>query len=323
MRVKKFFQNFWTVLKGSFNAFINDNAMKLSASLSYYTVFSLAPLLIVVISLLGVFYGREAIQGRIYGQIDSVIGKSAALQIQEIIKNVQISGDSHMGAIIGIATLIFSATGVFIEIQDSINSVWSIKAKPKQGWFKFIQNRLLSFSLIITLGFLLLVSLIVSAFLDILSQQLERLFSDYTLYIAYALNYILIICVITALFAIIFKVLPDGNPRWKDTLIGAAFTAVLFTLGKFLISFYLGQSDVGSTYGAAGSIIVILLWVYYSSIILYFGAEFTKVYSQCFGTPIEPSKHAVFIVKEETEHSANEMKTINHENKKSSLLAEK
>lgn len=305
MRIKKILQNFWLLLKESVTAFINDNALKLSASLSYYTVFSLAPLLIVVISLLGVFYGQEAIEGRIYGQIDSVIGKSAALQIQEIIKNVKISGDSHIGAIIGVTTLLFSATGVFIEIQDSINFVWSIKAKPKQGWFKFIQNRVLSFSLIISLGFLLLVSLVLNAFMDLLSQRLEILFSDYTVYIAYVFNYLIIIGIITILFAIIFRVLPDGSLRWKDALIGAAFTAVLFTLGKFLISFYLGKSDVGSTYGAAGSIIVILLWVYYSSIILYFGAEFTKVYSQHFGTPIEPSKHAVFIVKEETEHKTN------------------
>jgi membrane protein len=305
MRIKKIAQDFWFLLKNAVTAFLDDNAMKLSASLSYYTIFSLAPLLVVVISLISIFYGREAIEGQIYGQINNLIGKSAAVQIQETIKNINVSGKSTTGAIIGIVTLVFSATGVFIEIQDSINYVWSIKAKPKKGWFKYIKNRLLSFSLIISLGFLLLVSLILSAFLDLFNQQLERIFSDYTVYIAYAFNYVVVIGVITVLFGIIFKVLPDGELRWKDSFVGAAFTAILFIIGKFLISFYLGQSDVGSTYGAAGSVIVILLWVYYSSIILYFGAEFTKVYSKNFGTPIEPSPHAVFIVKEETEHTTN------------------
>lgn len=305
MRIKKIAQDFWFLLKNAVKAFLDDNAMKLSASLSYYTIFSLAPLLVVVISLISIFYGREAIEGQIYGQINNLIGKSAAVQIQETIKNINVSGKSTTGAIIGIVTLVFSATGVFIEIQDSINYVWSIKAKPKKGWFKYIKNRLLSFSLIISLGFLLLVSLILSAFLDLFNQQLERIFSDYTVYIAYAFNYVVVIGVITVLFGIIFKVLPDGELRWKDSFVGAAFTAILFIIGKFLISFYLGQSDVGSTYGAAGSVIVILLWVYYSSIILYFGAEFTKVYSKNFGTPIEPSPHAVFIIKEETEHTTN------------------
>ncbi len=305
MHIKKITQNVWFLLKNTVTSFMNDNAMKLSASLSYYTVFSLAPLLVVVISLLGIIYGKDAIEGQIYGQIHELIGKSAAIQIQETIKNISVSGDNTVGAIIGIGTLIFSATGVFIEIQDSINSVWSIKAKPKRGWFKYLKNRFLSFSLIISLGFLLLVSLVLSALMDLFSKRLERIFSDFTVYIAYGFNYLIVIGIITILFAIIFKVLPDGELRWKDALVGAAFTAFLFIIGKFLISFYLGKSDVGSTYGAAGSVIIILLWVYYSSIILFFGAEFTKVYARCYGHPIEPSEHAVYVVKEESEHNTN------------------
>jgi len=305
MRIKKFFQNFWLILKEAGIAFMDDNALKLSASLSYYTVFALAPLLIVVISLLGIFYGQEAIQGEIYEQINHLIGSSAALQIQDMIKNVQVSGKSTMGAIIGFGTLVFTATGVFIEIQSSINFIWSIRAKPKRGWFKFIQNRLLSFSLIISMGFLLLVSLVISTVLEVFNKKLEKLFSDFTVYIAYLFNYALVIAVISVLFAIIFKVLPDGKLRWKDAFIGASFTAFLFIVGKFLIGFYLGQSDVSGAYGAAGSVIVILLWVNYSSAILYFGAEFTKAYSQHFGTPIEPAAHAVLVVKEETEHTTN------------------
>ncbi len=284
---------------------MDDNAMKLGASLSYYTVFSLAPLLIVIISLLGVFYGREAIQGEIYEQINSVVGSKAAAQIQEMIKNVKISGNSTTGAIVGIGTLLFSATGVFIEIQDSINYVWSIKAKPKKGWLKLLQNRLLSFSLIVSLGFLLMVSLIVSTVLDVFNQKLYSFFSEATVYIAYALNYASVAAVITTLFAIIFKVLPDGELRWKDAFIGAGFTTLLFILGKWAIGLYLSSSQVESAYGAAGSVIVILLWVYYSSIILYFGAEFTKVYTRLYGQPIEPSENAVYIVKEETEHRRN------------------
>jgi membrane protein len=184
-------------------------------------------------------------------------------------------------------------------MQDSINYIWSIKSKPKKSIVKFFFDRLLSFSLIISFGFILMVSLAVHALVDLLHEKLKTLFDEATVIIFQGLNYVILFSVITTLFAIIFKVLPDAKIRWRDTFIGAAFTAVLFLIGKFLISFYLGNSNIGVTYGAAASVVIILLWVYYTSIILYFGAEFTKIYTMNFGGGIVPDKTAVFIIKQE------------------------
>lgn len=288
------------IIKKTVSAFIDDNCFKLAASLSYYTVFALGPILIIVISLAGVFYGREAVQGKLYGQINGLVGSEAAVQIQNIITSIEHSQNGTSAAIIGAVLLFIGASGVFTEMQDSINYIWSVKAKPKRSWLKFIMNRLLSFSLIVGLGFLLLVSLVVSALMDILSENLIKRFPDASVYFFYVLNIIIVLVVITGLFAIIFKVLPDAIISWKDALVGAAFTAVLFLIGKFLIGYYLGQSDVGITYGAAASIIIILLWVYYSSIILYFGAEFTKMYAIEAGSGVRPKETAVFIIKKES-----------------------
>lgn len=288
------------VFKRALSEFIDDNAIKLSASLSYYTIFAIAPMLIIIISLAGIFYGAEAVEGRIYGQIQGLVGNAAALQIQDIIKNVRASRNSQGGAILGTVLLFLGASGVFTEIQDSINFIWSVKAKPKKGWLKLILNRLLSFSLVATFGFLLMVSLLVNAVMDLVSDRLKIYFPNVTVYLFYGLNFVLIFLIIGSLFAVIFKVLPDANIRWKDSFYGAFFTAFLFMIGKFLISFYLGSSNLGATYGAAASIILILLWVYYSAIILYFGAEFTKVYALDYGGKITPSDTAVFIIKSET-----------------------
>lgn len=287
------------LLKKSFTSFIEDNAFKLSASLSYYTVFSLGPVLIIIISLAGAIYGQEAVQGKIYNQIGGLLGPKAAIQIQEIIKNTYQNGDSTMGTIIGIVLLIIGSTGVFIEMQDSINYVWSVKAKPKKGWMRLIRNRLLSFSLIVSMGFILLVSLIVSALLSSLSDVIQRYFSDSLIFVFHLVNFIVVLGVVSFLFAVIFKILPDAHIKWKDAFIGAAFTAILFLLGKTGINFYISKSDLGNTFGAAASIVIILTWVYYSSLILYFGAEFTKLYALEMGDGIKPDETAVVIVKQE------------------------
>lgn len=300
--LKKFFH----ILKGTASAFSQDNCIKLSASLSYYTIFSIGPLLVIIISLSAIFYGREAVQGRLYGQISGLIGSEAAVQIQEIIKKSQNGNKSLIGTVVGTVVLVIGATGIFTEIQDSINYIWSLRAKPKRGIIKFLINRLLSFSLIVSLGFLLLVSLVVSALLGILSDRLTLYFPDTTVYIFYVLNQIIILVIITVLFATIFKVLPDGKIKWKDAFIGAGFTAVLFIIGKAGIGYYLGKSNLGATYGAAASVIIILTWVYYTSIILYFGAEFTKVHALEYGGGIVPNETAVFIIKRE----AKEIETL-------------
>ena len=286
------------LLKETFNGFIDDNAIKLSAALSYYTIFSLPPLLIIVISISGFFFGADAVRGEIVGQINQIVGNDAAMQIQEIIKNAALSSSNVFATTIGIIILLIGASGVFSEIQDSINFIWGIKAKPKRGLIKFIRNRLMSFSMIGSVGFLLLVSLVLNSLLDILGKRLTILLPENTVFLFYALNTILVFVIITVLFLIIYKTLPDGKIALRDGIIGAAFTAFLFMIGKFAIGLYLKSNTMASVYGAAGSIILILAWVYYSAIILYFGAEFTKVYANIQGKKIIPNEYSVQINKE-------------------------
>lgn len=296
----KYVKRYWNVLKGAFSSFIDDNAMKLSAALSYYTVFSIGPLLMIVLYVTGQVAGEAAVQGKLYGQIRGLLGSEAAIQVQEIVQNIQKTQTGTLGAIIGVVVLIIGATGIFTEIQDSINYIWSLKAKPKRGIIKLLRNRLLSFSLIISLGFLFLVSLLLNTMMDLLSERLTRLFPDTTYYVFYIVNLAIVLAVITLLFSVIFKVLPDGKIKWKDSFIGAFFTAILFSIGKSLIGLYLGNSSLGATYGAAASVIIILSWVYYTSLILYFGAEFTKVNALEYGAGIVPNDTAVFIIKQES-----------------------
>lgn len=275
--------------------------MKMSASLSYYTIFSLGPLLVVIISLTGIFWGREAVEGRIYGQIDQLIGHASAIQVQEIIQNVEVSKLDSIGAAIGIVILFIGATTVFAEMQDSINFIWSVKPKPKKGFVKLLLNRLISFSLLLSFGFLLLVSLIVNAVMEAFHDRIKDYFSSLPVSLLQVGNWLLILFVITCLFAIIYKVLPDAKLAWRDSFIGASVTSVLFLIGKLLISLYVSFSSIGSTYGAATAVIVILVWVYYSSVILFFGAEFTKVFAVNFGQGITPDKSAVFVERHESD----------------------
>ncbi|MGI8951471.1 MAG: YihY/virulence factor BrkB family protein [Chitinophagaceae bacterium] len=299
--MKNFFKNTGKIFKQSFNEFGDYKITSLSAALAYYTIFSIAPMLIIIINLCDIFFGRTAVEGRIYGEIKSFVGQDAAIQIQTIIRNAAISGDNVWATTIGIIALVFAATGVFAEIQSSINLIWNLKAKPKKGFMKIVVNRLASFSMIITLGFISLVSLVLNALLDGLSERLVHFFPKITVYVIYGINLALTFAAITFLFAIIFKVLPDAKIQWKDVWMGAFTTAILFMAGKFAISFYLSKTKVASTYGAAGSTIIILLWVYYSSIILYFGAAFTKAYAQFTGRHIYPNDYAVFIQQIEKE----------------------
>ncbi len=287
------FKGMWKVLKNSFSGFSDDKVTKLSGSLAYYTVFSMGPLLVVIISLCSIFLGREAVEGQIYGQLEGFVGKDTALQLQQIIKNAAISGKGTIAAIIGGATLLLGATTVFGEIQDSINGIWGLKPKPKRGWLKMLQNRFLSFSVIVSLGFLLLVSLGISTLVEAFSNRLKDALPDVTVVVFYIINIVITLLVTSTIFAVIFKVLPDADIKWRDVISGAVATALLFMLGKFAISIYISKSNVGSTYGTAGSLVVLLLWVYYSSIILYFGAEFTKAYAVEYGSEIHPSHYAV------------------------------
>jgi membrane protein len=298
---KAYFKQFYKILIATFMGFINDNGLKLSASLAYYTVFSIAPLLILIISLAGLVLGPDAAANRLYPQIAHYVGSGAALQIQEILTKLQLSGKSGVGVVVGVITLLIGASSIFIEIQDSLNIIWRVKAKPKKGWLKLVQNRFLSFSLIISLGFLLLASLIINILMTALGSRIEHFLPAITGLLLKGVNLGITLLVISVLFGIIFKFLPDVKIKWRDVRSGAIFTAVFFMGGQYLINLYIKFTAQSSTYGAAGSILVILVWIYYTSAILYIGAEFTQVYAEAIGSHIEPADYAVHVQQTEVE----------------------
>ena len=310
MSVKKklSLRGIFDVLKKSGNGFLDDKLMKLGGSLAYYMVFSMGPLLFIVITLCSIFFGRQAVEGKIYGQLQGFVGQDTALQLQQIIKNAAIGGKNITATIIGIIVLLVGATSVFAEMQDSINMIWGLKAKPKKSWLKLLQNRFLSFSVIISLSFLLLVSLGLSALVEGFGDHLKSMFPGMAVILFYLLNLIITLGITCFIFMVIFKVLPDAKIRWKDVIAGAIATTLLFLLGKFGISIYIAKSNIGSTYGPAGSLVILLLWIYYSSIILYFGAEFTKNYAVEYGAPIFPSEYAVTVEQVEVEKGQESLK---------------
>lgn len=293
MKEKLSGKGIWEILKTSFKGFGEDKLTKLSGSLAYYTVFSMGPLIIVIIFMGSIFLGEDAIQGKVFFELQGLVGADTAAQVQEIIRNASLSGKTTTAAIIGVITLLVGATTVFAEIQDSINTIWGIKVKPKKGWLKYLQNRFLSFSVIVSLGFILIVSLALTSLIDIFSKRLQAHYPDVAVIVFYIINQVITLVLVSTVFAVVFKVLPDAKIKWRDVLSGAVVTAVLFMIGKFLISFYINTTEVGSTYGAAGSLVVLLLWTYYSSLILYFGAEFTKAYAMKYGSAIHPNDYAV------------------------------
>lgn len=301
------FKDYPSILKETFNAFMDDKGLKLSASLAYYTIFSLAPMLIVLLSIGGIFYGQDALQGKIFSQLNDFIGVDAAAQIQTTLQKLQLSGKSTVAAVTGVITLIIGASGIFIEIQDSINQIWRVKAVPKKGWLKLIINRVLSLSMIASLGFILIVSLLINSLVLIFSDVLTRFLPEFTLIFIDVLNLGITFIVLMSLFAIIYKVLPDVDISWKQVKAGAFFTAVLFMLGKYIIGLYIQFAAVGDIYGAAGTVVVVAVWVYYSAAILFFGAEFTFAYAKVRDDTIRPSKHAVAIKQVEVEQHQNKV----------------
>jgi len=320
-KIKKFFsrdslKNNWKLLTTTFGSFSDDKGLKLSASLAYTTVFSLGPLLLLMMSLASIFYGEDAIRGNVFTELNKMIGSSAAKQIQDIIRNIEFSGKTKFALVSSIVILLVGATSLFIEIQDSLNIIWRVKAKPKKGWVLFLKNRLLSSSLIISLGFLLIVSLIVNGAVEAVGNILARRFSNVTVVFIYIINMVINFLVLMTLFGIIFKVLPDAKIKWKNVRSGAIFTTVLFIIGKYLIGLYIENTSTSSTYGAAGSIIVILLWIYYSAAILYLGAEFTQVYSEMYGGRIEPADYAVHVEQTEVEREVTKLPPQHEEIKK-------
>lgn len=298
---KQKWQSIFKLMKVSINEFLDDNCVKLSASLSYFTIFSIPPLAILIISSAGYFFGEDAVRGEFFSQIENLVGSKAAFQIQEAIKNIKLSNQMNIATIIGFVALLFSASGIFAEIQSSINYIWELKPKPKKGIIKFVVNRLLSFSMIGALGFMLLVSLVVNSVINYLYDYLSGLFHSDIVFLASWINSGIVLIIVSTIFGFIFKTLPDGKLGWKETVVGASFTAVLFMIGKWGIGLYLGNSAQMDLYGAAGSVLVILVWVYYSAMILYFGAVFTKNYSEMYGKPIQPNSYTVRVIFKEEE----------------------
>ena len=297
--MRKKIRSFFIFNKQVITEYFADNVLKYSASLAYYTTLSLAPLLIILISFSGFLFGREAMRGEVYGQITGLVGKDAALQIQTAIQNVHLNDNTPFATAVSLIVLLIGATGIFGEVQDSLNKIWGLKTKTRKVWWKLLTDRLLSFSLILSLGFVLTVSLILNAFVAAFSSKLNGVIMGAGDTVLPIIDTILSAGFTMLMFATIFKVLPDAKIKWKDVFVGAFITSVLFSLGKFAIGYYLGKSNLASVYGAAGSVIIIMVWIYYSSAILYLGAVFTKVYASDYGGKIYPNDYAVWIKTEE------------------------
>jgi membrane protein len=275
----------WEIIKETFAEWNDDNAPRLGAALAFYTILSLAPLLVVAIAIAGFVFGEEAARGQIVAQFQGLVGEQGAEAVQTMIQNANRPSAGLVASIIGVITLLLSASGVFGELQASLNAIWDIKPKPSGGIWGTIKQRFFSFSLVLGTGFLLLVSLALSAALAALYSVIERSFPGLGI-VGTIVNFLISFAVTTLLFAAIYKLLPDAEIAWKDVFIGAAVTALLFSLGRYLIGLYLGQASVGSAYGAAGTLVVLLIWIYYSAQILFMGAEFTQVYANRFGSRI-------------------------------------
>jgi membrane protein len=312
--MKAFFKKSWRLIKETAKSFSDDDTSTLASALSYSTLFSLAPILIIVIAVGGLIFGHDAVQGQIFGQMKGFLGIQGAAQLQDMLKTAYQPGKNIIATIIAIVLLIVGATSVFNQLQVSLNKIWQVKPKPKKSYIKYLRDRVLSFGLIIVMGFLLLVSFVLSAALSGLSQYLVAHFSLNSVIFLTVIDIVLSLVVITLLFAVIYKFLPDANVSWGDVWAGAIFTAVLFIISKYLIGFYISKSNIGSTYGAAGFIVLILIWVNYTAQILFLGAEFTKVYATDYGKPIEPAEYAVRTQNVEVEQKPNE--TTEHFEKK-------
>src|SRR5689334_13325460 len=281
------------LLVRTYNEWGEDSALRFSAALAYYSIFAMAPLVIIAISVAGLVFGEEAARGRIHEQIEWLLGDKGALEIQSIIQASRDPGKSTLATIIGLITLLLGASGVFGQLKDALNSIWGVQLRPGKTFITLIKDYLQDFSMVLGIGFLLLISLLLSAAL----QALNQLISVYMQIPSFVgpLTAVISFFVLIVLFAAIFKVLPDVEINWEDVWIGATVTAILFTLGKYLIGLYLGSSSIGSSFGAAGALILILVWIYYSTTIFLFGAEFTKVYADQYGSGIHPSRNASFV----------------------------
>lgn len=299
-KIKESVKKFGYLLKVTFIKWKDRDPFNNSNIIAYYTIFSLPGLLVIVINLAGYFFGKEAVSHQIAGQIGGIIGGDTAKDIQEIIAKTSQNKGLTISSIIGILVLLFGATGVFYQVQQMLNKIWDVEAKPKQKILKLVRDRVFSFGLILVIAFLLLVSLVLSAGLSALSDWVSVHISESLMIAFRVLDIVISIAVITLLFASIFKFLPDVKISWKEVWGGAFLTSVLFVIAKFALGIYFGNSNPASTYGAAGSVILIMLWVSYAGLILLFGAEFTKIYATQDGKKMAPIEGAMLVEREDS-----------------------
>ncbi|PBQ30333.1 ribonuclease BN [Sphingobacteriaceae bacterium] len=292
LKVKNYFSGIWSITKKTGKAWMDADPFRQSAVVAYYAIFSIPALLVIIISCAGLVFGREAVQGQISDQIGSAISADTAEQVEEMIAKASEQKASIMATIISVITLILGSTGVFSQLQTSLNQIWEVKASEEKKFLKTLRDRLFSFGLVLSIAFLMLVSLVLTAGLEAFSGWIKAHLPDFMLVVFRLISFILSLSILSVLFALMFKILPDAKIKWRDVWIGAIATTLLFLLGKFGLGIYFAKAEPGSTYGAAGSIVLIMLWVSYSCMILFFGAEFTKQYALHLGRKIEAKKGA-------------------------------
>lgn len=300
---KNYFKNIWSIAKATFVEWNKTDPFRQSATVSYYAVFSMPALLVIIIACAGLAFGREAVQGQISSQISSALGTETSKQVEEIIAKAGETKSSVWATVISVITLILGCTGVFQQLQISLNQIWGVKVSAQKKWLKSLKDKVFSFGIVITIAFLMLVSLLISALLNGFSNWIKVHLPDFMLVVFQLLNFVLSFSIISLLFAIMFKVLPDVKVPWRSVWIGAFTTTLLFLLGKFALGLYFAKAHPASTYGAAGSIILIMLWVSYSSMLVFLGAEFTKQYMLFHGAEIIPKPSAVLLKPNESEKS--------------------
>lgn len=286
----------WATVKETVNDWLDDGATSLAAALAYYSLLSLAPLLVISVAVAGLFFGQDAARGRVAGELGAVVGTQAAQGIQSVVASAQSPVSGVLSTIVGVVTLFIGASGVFGELQSSLNTIWEVKRKPGRGIWGEVKDRFWSFTMVLGVAFLLLVSLLLNSVLSAVGATFSPLLPGGEL-VWQGVNALFSLSVITGLFALIFKYVPDAEIRWRDVWLGAAVTALLFTIGKLLLGLYLGKAAIGSSYGAAGSLIALVVWVYYAAQILLLGAEFTQVQARRSGREIRPAQGALAVQK--------------------------
>jgi membrane protein len=282
----------WTLIKETASDWMSDDAPRLAASLAFYTLLSLAPIIVIAVSIAGLAFGPEAAKGQIAGELGAIVGTDAAKGVETVVASAKSPASGTLATVVGIGTLFIGASGVFGELQFALNRIWEVKAREGRGIWGAIKDRFFSFTMVLSVAFLLLVSLVLSAVLSAVGKTFTGLLPGGEA-VWQVVNFVFSFAMVTGLFALIYKVVPDATIRWKDVWPGALATALLFTIGKSLLGIYLGKASVGSSYGAAGSIVVLVIWVYYSAQILFLGAEFTQVYARFRGQEIKPTGKGV------------------------------